>query len=226
MATPRQVETSMSKKYKGTTKVSQTTIDNIKKMGMTASLKKAASSKNPEYLEGIKRMYGAKRLAAAQGNASTGSTSTMSRTSPRVAERSKTVVNKPSVKAAESKTSKYGAYANSKATPQQLEQGRLRAKASGIEMNTSAKGLRTANKAIVIGATSLGGAGAVKGAVAGARALKGSRAVQSATGRVAAKKTGQVTQEQYAAMRATKIKSEARKTAVKRITKAAGGRSM
>lgn len=65
----RQVETSMSKKYKGTPKVSFKTIDDIKKMGMTAALKKAGTSKNPEYLEGIKRMYGAKRLAAAQGGA-------------------------------------------------------------------------------------------------------------------------------------------------------------
>lgn len=63
----RQVETSMSKKYKGTPKVSQTTIDNIKKLGMTAALKKAGSSKNVEYLEGVRRMYGAKRLATAQG---------------------------------------------------------------------------------------------------------------------------------------------------------------
>lgn len=63
----RQVETSMSKKYKGTPKVSQATIDSIKKMGMSAALKKAGSSKNAEYVEGVKRMYGAKRLAAAQG---------------------------------------------------------------------------------------------------------------------------------------------------------------
>ena len=63
---PRQIETSMSKKYKGTPKVSQSTIDSIKKMGMTAALKKAGSSKNAEYIEGVKRMYGAKRLAAAQ----------------------------------------------------------------------------------------------------------------------------------------------------------------
>jgi len=63
----RQVETSMSKKYKGTAKVSQTTIDNIKKLGMSAALKKAGSSKNAEYLEGVKRMYGAKRVASAQG---------------------------------------------------------------------------------------------------------------------------------------------------------------
>jgi len=67
---PRQVETSMSAKYRGTPKVSQATIDSIKKMGMTAALKKAGSSKNPEYLEGIKRMYGAKRLAAAKGGMS------------------------------------------------------------------------------------------------------------------------------------------------------------
>ena len=222
MATPRQIETSMSKKYKGTAKVSQTTIDNIKKMGMTASLKKAASSKNPEYLEGVKRMYGAKRLAAAQGS----TTSSASRMSPRVAERSKTVVNKPSARASESKTSKYGSYANSKATPRQIEQGRLRAKASGIEMNTSAKGLRTANKAILTGATLVGGAGAVRGAAAGARAVANSRTIQSATGRMAAKKTGEVTPRQYSAMVATKRASDARKAAVKKITKAAGGRSM
>jgi len=223
---PRRVNTSTSQysRYIGTTKVSQTTIDNIKKMGMTASLKKAGSSKNPEYIEGIRRMYGAKRLAAAQGS-STPSQGT-NRMSPRVAERSKTVVNKPSARAAESKTSKYGAYANSKATPQQMEQGRLRAKASGIEMNTSAKGLRTANKAILIGATSLGAAGAVKGAAAGARAVANSRTVQSATGRMAAKKTGEVTPRQYSAMVATKRASDARKAAVKKITKAAGGRSM
>lgn len=65
----RQIETSMSKKYKGTTKVSQSTIDSIKKLGMTAALKKAGTSKNPEYLEGVKRMYGAKRLASVQGAA-------------------------------------------------------------------------------------------------------------------------------------------------------------
>lgn len=89
---PRQVETSMSKKYKGTAKVSQTTIDNIKKMGMSASLKKAASSKNPEYLEGIKRMYGASRLAAAKK----ATASPAGRMSPRVAERT---VNKSILKA-------------------------------------------------------------------------------------------------------------------------------
>jgi hypothetical protein len=98
MATVRQIETSMSKKYKGTPKVSQTTIDNIKKMGMTASLKKAASSKNPEYLEGIKRMYGANRLAAAKKATASSATN---RKSPRVAERASSVTNRKSPRVAE-----------------------------------------------------------------------------------------------------------------------------
>ena len=98
MATPpRQIETSMSKKYKGTPKVSQTTIDNIKKMGMTASLKKAASSKNPEYLEGIRRMYGASRLAAAKKTTA----SPAGRISPRVAERAPSATNRKSPRVAE-----------------------------------------------------------------------------------------------------------------------------
>ena len=99
---PRQVETSMSKKYKGTAKVSQTTIDNIKKMGMTASLKKAASSKNPEYLEGIKRMYGANRLAAAKK----ATASPAGRKSPRVAERASATAGRTSPRVAERKVTK------------------------------------------------------------------------------------------------------------------------
>ena len=185
---PRQVETSMSKKYKGTAKVSQTTIDNIKKMGMTASLKKAGSSKNPEYLEGIRRMYGAKRLSTAQGNASTGSTSTMSRTSPRVAERAPSATNRPSPRAMER-------------TPAKKSSGK------GISIGTFGKAVA-------------GAAGATAAIIPVGRAIKagkfagvmGSRAIQSATGKRAAKKTGEVTQEQYAAMRATKIR-DAKKAA-------------
>ena len=53
-------------------KVSQKTIDSIKKLGMTEALKLAGKNGNPagglasEYQEGIRRMYGAKRLAAAK----------------------------------------------------------------------------------------------------------------------------------------------------------------
>ena len=51
--------------YKLYTPVKQSTIDNIKKMGMTAALKKAGSSKNAEFVQGVKRMYGADRLKKA-----------------------------------------------------------------------------------------------------------------------------------------------------------------
>jgi hypothetical protein len=46
-------------------KVKQSTIDEIKKMGMTKALAAAKSRRTPEYQEAIKRMYGAKRLAKA-----------------------------------------------------------------------------------------------------------------------------------------------------------------
>lgn len=47
-------------------KVSQATIDQIKSQGMTAALKKAAAGgASASYVEGVKRMYGAARLAKA-----------------------------------------------------------------------------------------------------------------------------------------------------------------
>ena len=75
-------------------KVSQATIDRIKKLGMTAALKKAGTSNNAEYVEGIRRMYGARRLAAAKKTAAPAP----SRSSARVAERA---VKKASPKVAE-----------------------------------------------------------------------------------------------------------------------------
>jgi hypothetical protein len=48
-------------------KVSQSTIDQIKKMGMDKALKSAANA-SPEMKEGLRRMYGEKRLAAAGGS--------------------------------------------------------------------------------------------------------------------------------------------------------------
>ena len=85
---PRQVETSMSKKYKGTAKVSQSTID---------SIKKAATSNNSQYVEGVKRMYGASRLTAAKK----ATASPAGRMSPRVAERAPSVTNRKSPRVAE-----------------------------------------------------------------------------------------------------------------------------
>ncbi len=46
-------------------KVSQATIDKIKKQGMTASLKGASANNSPEYREALRRMYGDARVAKA-----------------------------------------------------------------------------------------------------------------------------------------------------------------
>ena len=51
------------------TPVKQSTINSIKKMGMSAALKKAGSSNNAEFVQGVKRMYGANRLKAAMKSA-------------------------------------------------------------------------------------------------------------------------------------------------------------
>jgi len=50
-------------------KVSNLTIAKIKDMGMSAALKKAGTSSNKEFLTGVTRMYGARRVAAAKGKA-------------------------------------------------------------------------------------------------------------------------------------------------------------
>jgi hypothetical protein len=52
-------------------KVKQSTIDEIKKMGMTKALAAAKTRRTPEYQEAVKRMYGAKRLAKATAGAKT-----------------------------------------------------------------------------------------------------------------------------------------------------------
>ena len=54
-------------------KVSQATIDKIKKMGMTKALA-GAKSANPEMKEALTRMYGARRVAAAAPAAEVSST--------------------------------------------------------------------------------------------------------------------------------------------------------
>ena len=53
--------------------VSQAMIDRIKSDGMTAALKKAGTGAvSASYMEGVKRMYGAKRLAAATAKNASG----------------------------------------------------------------------------------------------------------------------------------------------------------
>jgi hypothetical protein len=61
-----------SKGEKLYTPVSQATIDKIKKMGMTKALAKAGQTPKgarAEFIQGVTRMYGAKRVAAARAKA-------------------------------------------------------------------------------------------------------------------------------------------------------------
>lgn len=53
-------------------KVSQKTIDQIKKMGMTKALGSASSNKSAEFQEGLRRMYGQRRLSKAMGSTAKG----------------------------------------------------------------------------------------------------------------------------------------------------------
>jgi hypothetical protein len=55
----------MATKFNRNIKVSQATIDKIKKQGMTASLKSASGNNSPEYREALRRMYGDARVAKA-----------------------------------------------------------------------------------------------------------------------------------------------------------------
>ena len=55
----------MATKANRSIKVSQATIDKIKKQGMTASLKGASANNSPEYREALRRMYGDARVAKA-----------------------------------------------------------------------------------------------------------------------------------------------------------------
>jgi hypothetical protein len=82
------------------TPVSQATIDKIKSQGMAASLKKAATSSNASYVQGVVRMYGATRLAAAKKAAAV---KPMQR-SARVAERSTPMKAKLTAREAERRT--------------------------------------------------------------------------------------------------------------------------
>jgi hypothetical protein len=62
--TPRYKSPTAGSLEKGT--VSNRVISGIKKAGMTASLKKAATSNDKTFLKGVARMYGNERLAAAR----------------------------------------------------------------------------------------------------------------------------------------------------------------
>ena len=67
-----------------------------------------------------------------------------------------------------------------KPTKQQLAQAKLRAAASGIKMDQSAKGLRNAGKAIAAGAALLPAGRGVKAAATAAKAVKAAKAAKTA----------------------------------------------
>jgi hypothetical protein len=92
-------------------KVSQATIDNIKKMGMDKALK-SASKASPEMKEALIRMYGAKRVQAAGGT----TTSAPKTTSADMARGAATKTTKPAAKPA-AKSADSARKAATKATP-------------------------------------------------------------------------------------------------------------
>jgi hypothetical protein len=89
--------------YKLYTPVKQSTIDNIKSMGMSAALKKAGSSKNAEFVQGVKRMYGVKRLEASMAKAKKSAPAK----SPDAARAKYVAKNKPAAKSADAARAKY-----------------------------------------------------------------------------------------------------------------------
>lgn len=101
--------------YKLYTPVKQSTIDNIKKMGMSAALKKAGSSKNAEFVQGVKRMYGVKRLEASMASAKKSAPAK----SPDAARAKYAAKNKPAAKSADAARASYNKSSSvkPKATP-------------------------------------------------------------------------------------------------------------
>jgi hypothetical protein len=118
-----------AKGYKLYTPVKQSTIDNIKKMGMSAALKKAGSSKNAEFVQGVKRMYGVKRLEASMASAKK-SAPAKSPDAARAKYAAKNAKrNQPAAKSADEARSKYIGTGSNKAQVTPLN--KMKPKASG-----------------------------------------------------------------------------------------------
>ena len=86
------------------TPVSQTTINKIKTMGMTAALAKAGKTPkgaSAEFIQGVNRMYGAKRVAAARAKNKPASKS------PDAARAKYAAKNKPAAKSPDEARAKY-----------------------------------------------------------------------------------------------------------------------
>jgi len=114
-------------------KVSQGTIDRIKKMGMTQALKKAGKSGNAEYVEGVRRMYGADRLKKAQSSGM--KKAAPSKMSARAMESSRPAIKKTSARAVEKGVAK----APVKKTSNKIPAGYKRAKTGQLVKKTDYK---------------------------------------------------------------------------------------
>ena len=120
--------------YKLYTPVKQSTIDNIKKMGMTAALKKAGSSKNAEFVQGVKRMYGVKRLEASMASVKKANKSVAkSPDEARARAASKNMKrNQPVAKSADEARNKYIGTGSNKAKVTPLNKMKPKAEGKGL----------------------------------------------------------------------------------------------
>lgn len=197
-----------SKKAPAPIKVKQDMIDFIKAQGMTAALKRAGQIKasgtkgEAEFLEGIRRMYGERRLAEATGAAK-----------PKKATPKGAIVDgtkKPSSVTSKKSTSKPGDYKSSlkgtgagNKSNDNLKSNILKGvgTAAGIAALVASRGKASG----AVAKLSPGLAGFAKSGVGKALFGSGETASQkvlAATGRVAGKTKGGVTQSQFDAMTA------------------------
>jgi len=173
--------------------VRQSTINDIKRMGMTKALQLAGSNGNTagglarEFNEGVRRMYGAKRLAAAKAAATPkkGSYQAGSGMAKKGTYTTGSGVSKPAARPAAKPASK----GMSGTTKRNLIGGALLA-GGAIAAKATPAG-RAASAAIGIGK-----------AVAGAVGRKTATKAVSSSGRLAAKAGRPVSQTQYEAMQA------------------------
>lgn len=203
--------------YNKKIKVSQSTIDDIKKMGMTKALKLAGQNAKAsqgglvkEYQEATKRLYGEKRFNAATGGAAS----------------SKPKYTSPDAAKAGNKPAKYKSPDAAKAANKPAATKASAKKSSGIggtlkkiatdTVKGTVKDVMTFGAGAGSVAAGLGAKAAVK---AGAYAAK--KGILSKSGQIAAKAGKPVSQSQYDAMvsNASKIsKAAAAKAAAKKAT--------
>jgi hypothetical protein len=155
-------------------KVKQSTIDEIKKMGMTKALAAAKTRRTPEYQEAVKRMYGAKRLAKATAGAKTTQVMSGPIKSTIKSKARGTQATRKSVASVRNMSSKSQQQANTK---------RVKAMSPADRKAYYTKQAKSAGKLV------LGVASAVPLGAAGASAMAGSRIIGAGVkaGKVAAK---------------------------------------